>query len=135
GGRGLEDPPPGVLRLLGTQLGSVRSGRRRARIRHIDFPPRVVNHLESKSILTGGTMSSYLITTTPAHRHVAPLLTIARHLIARGHRVRFLTGAKYADAVTAAGAEFLPIPPDSDIDLHRVGDLFPQRAGLAGSAA
>lgn len=80
-------------------------------------------------------MGSYLITTTPAHGHVAPLLTIARHLIARRHRVRFLTGAKYADAVTAAGAEFLPIPPESDIDLDRAGELFPERAGLAGPAA
>lgn len=80
-------------------------------------------------------MGSYLISTTPAHGHVAPLLTIARHLIARGHRVRFLTGAKYADAVTAAGAEFLPIPPESDIDLDRAGELFPERAGLAGPAA
>ncbi len=79
-------------------------------------------------------MSSYLICTTPAHGHVAPLLTIARHLLARGHRVRFLTGSKYADAVTAAGADFLPIPAEADIDLDRAGELFPERAELKGPA-
>lgn len=79
-------------------------------------------------------MSSYLICTTPAHGHVAPLLTIARHLLARGHRVRFLTGSKYADAVAAAGAEFLPIPAEADIDLDRAGGLFPERADLKGPA-
>ena len=42
-------------------------------------------------------MSSYLITCTPAHGHVMPLLQIARHLIAGGDDVRFLTGARYAD--------------------------------------
>lgn len=79
-------------------------------------------------------MSSYLICATPAHGHVAPLLTIARHLLARGDQVRFLTGAKYRDAVDASGAEFVPIPPDADIDLDRAGELFPERARLSGAA-
>lgn len=42
------------------------------------------------------------------------MLGVARRLIARGHRVRFLTGPKYADAVRAAGAEFLPLGPGAD---------------------
>lgn len=37
------------------------------------------------------------------------MLGVARHLISRGHRVRFLTGPGYADAVRAVGAEFLPL--------------------------
>lgn len=79
-------------------------------------------------------MSSYLICATPAHGHVAPLLTIARHLLAQGDHVRFLTGAAYRDAVEASGAQFVPIPPDADIDLDRAGELFPERAGLSGAA-
>lgn len=79
-------------------------------------------------------MRSYLLGCTPAHGHVMPLLVIARHLIGRGHRVRFLTGAKYRDRVVETGAEFLPIPPESDLDLDRAGELFPERAGLKGLA-
>ena len=80
-------------------------------------------------------MGSYLISSTPAHGHVVPLLTIARHLLSQGHRVRFLTGAAYRDAVTAAGVEYLAIPAGADIDLDHATDLFPERAGLKGPAA
>jgi UDP:flavonoid glycosyltransferase YjiC (YdhE family) len=80
-------------------------------------------------------MGSFLICCTPAHGHVVPLLTIARHLLSQGHRVRFLTGAAYQEAVTAAGAEFLPVPPEADIDLDHAADLFPERADLKGAAA
>ena len=70
-------------------------------------------------------MSSYLITCTPAHGHVMPLLQIARHLIARGDDVRFLTSARYADRVQAAGAQFLPLPAEADIDLDDADGAFP----------
>jgi UDP:flavonoid glycosyltransferase YjiC (YdhE family) len=80
-------------------------------------------------------MGSFLICCTPAHGHVVPLLTIARHLLSQGHRVRFLTGAAYREAVRSAGAEFLAIPPEADIDLDHPRDLFPERADLKGPAA
>lgn len=80
-------------------------------------------------------MSSYLITCTPAHGHVMPLLQIARHLIARGDDVRFLTSARYADRVHAAGAQFLPLPAEADIDLDDADGAFPERRGLTGPAA
>jgi MGT family glycosyltransferase len=80
-------------------------------------------------------MSSYLITCTPAHGHVMPLLQIARHLIAGGDDVRFLTGARYADRVRAAGAQFLPLPAEADIDLDDADAAFPERRGLTGPAA
>ena len=80
-------------------------------------------------------MSSYLITCTPAHGHVMPLLQIARHLIARGDDVRFLTSPRYADRVRAAGAQFLPLPPEADIDLDDADGAFPDRRGLRGPAA
>ena len=80
-------------------------------------------------------MSSYLITCTPAHGHVMPLLQIARHLIARGDHVRFLTSARYADRVRAAGAQFIALPADADVDLDDVDAAFPERVGLKGPAA
>ena len=80
-------------------------------------------------------MSSYLITCTPAHGHVVPLLQIARHLISRGHVVSFLTSSRYADRVEAVGARFVALPTDADIDLDDADGAFPERGGLTGPAA
>jgi UDP:flavonoid glycosyltransferase YjiC (YdhE family) len=80
-------------------------------------------------------MSTYLITCTPAHGHVTPLLAVTRHLVAAGHRVRFLTGAPYADRVRTAGAEFLSLPLEADIDLDDADAAFPDRRGLTGPKA
>ena len=49
-------------------------------------------------------MPSHLIAAVPIHGHVAPLLPIAAHLVARGDTVRFLTGSRFADVVAATGA-------------------------------
>jgi MGT family glycosyltransferase len=80
-------------------------------------------------------MSSYLITCTPAHGHVLALLQVARHLVAQGHDVGFLTGRRYADRVIAAGARFLPLPEEADVDLDDADGAYPERAGLTGPAA
>jgi len=80
-------------------------------------------------------MSSYLITCTPAHGHVVPLLQIARHLLSRGHRVSFLTSGRYAERVESAGARFIPLPVEADVDLDDADGAFPERVGLTGSAA
>ncbi|MEU4014286.1 glycosyltransferase [Microbacterium sp. NPDC028030] len=80
-------------------------------------------------------MSSYLITCTPAHGHVVPLLQIARHLLAQGHDVSFLTSSRYAERVEAAGARFLPLPAEADVDLDDADGAFPERVGLTGPAA
>lgn len=77
-------------------------------------------------------MASILITCTPAHGHVVPSLAAAAHLVAAGHDVRVLTGARYADRVAAAGAEFLPLPAEADIDLDHPNEAFPERATLRG---
>lgn len=77
-------------------------------------------------------MASILITCTPAHGHVIPSLAAAKHLVAGGHDVRVLTGAAYRDRVLAAGAEFLPLPVEADIDLDHPNDVFPERATLRG---
>lgn len=80
-------------------------------------------------------MSSYLLTCTPAHGHVLSLLQVARHLIATGHEVAFLTSPRYADRVIAAGARFVPLPPAADVDLDDADAAFPERVGLTGPAA
>lgn len=80
-------------------------------------------------------MSSYLITCTPAHGHVMPLLQIARHLLSRGHEVSFLTSIRYIDRVTATGARFIPLPEEADVDLDDADGAFPERVGLTGPAA
>lgn len=80
-------------------------------------------------------MSSYLIASVPVHGHVSPLLPIAAQLVARGDTVRFLTGARFATAVSATGAAHVPLPPEADFDDRDVVARFPERAGLAPLAA
>ncbi|PTA46440.1 macrolide family glycosyltransferase [Micromonospora sp. RP3T] len=45
----------------------------------------------------------------PADGHVNPTLPFAAELVRRGHRVTYATSDRFAAAVTATGAEFLPI--------------------------
>ncbi|TPX03726.1 glycosyltransferase, partial [Schumannella luteola] len=63
-----------------------------------------------------------------------PLLAVTRHLVASGHRVRFLTGERYRSAVEAAGAEWLPLPAEADYDDRDMDAAFPGRVGLSGPA-
>jgi MGT family glycosyltransferase len=79
-------------------------------------------------------MSSILITSVPAHGHVTPLLTVAEHLVKRGDDVRFITGARFADAIAATGATHLPLPQEADYDESLFGE-FPERAALKGVKA
>ncbi|MDQ0727556.1 glycosyltransferase [Microbacterium sp. W4I20] len=80
-------------------------------------------------------MSEYLITCTPAHGHVMPLLQIAGHLLEAGHGVSFLTSERYAERVIAVGARFVALPADADVDLDDADGAFPERVGLKGPAA
>ncbi|PNH85157.1 glycosyltransferase [Arthrobacter sp. AFG20] len=59
-------------------------------------------------------MSSVIVCSGPHDGHVSPMLGVARRLIDRGHRVRFLTGPAYEDAVKDIGAEFLPLGPGAE---------------------
>src|SRR5690348_16556412 len=80
------------------------------------------------------TSLSLMICSTPVHGHLTPLLAVTRHLVASGHRVRFLTGARYRGAVEAAGAEWLPLPAEADYDDRDMDAAFPGRVGLSGPA-
>ncbi|MEW5811373.1 MAG: glycosyltransferase [Actinomycetota bacterium] len=77
---------------------------------------------------------SIVIAAVPAHGHVTPLLTVAENFTARGDRVRFLTGARFAARVEASGARFVPLPPEADFDESFLDD-FPERARLTGVRA
>lgn len=50
----------------------------------------------------------------PAAGHVNPTLSVARELVARGHRVTYALSENYAERVLATGAELLPYPLDED---------------------
>jgi UDP:flavonoid glycosyltransferase YjiC (YdhE family) len=65
-------------------------------------------------------MLSILLAANVADGHVGPMLGVAEHFAGSGHRVRFLTGDRFADAVRSTGAEFLPWPAEAQIDHQAV---------------
>src|SRR5690606_3209191 len=94
----------------------------------------VFNTTRTKRTPKVRTMASILITSTPVVGHVTPLLPVAQTLVDAGHRVRFLTGDRYRDAVEQTGAEYLPLPDGADFDDRRIDEQFPGRVGLTGPA-
>lgn len=76
-------------------------------------------------------MARFLIAATPLPGHVSPLLGIARHMASRGHEVVVNTGSMFRAQTEAAGARFVPLLPDIDLDYRRVDELFPERMTLA----
>ena len=56
---------------------------------------------------------------------MAPILTVARHLVNAGHRVRMLTGSRFAPAVSATRAEFVALPEEADCDDRNLDESFP----------
>jgi len=82
-------------------------------------------------------VSDILIASVPIHGHVTPLLAVADGLVERGHRVRFLTGARFAAQVERTGSVFLPLPADADYDDRLLGNAAPaagepRPSGIAG---
>ncbi len=59
-------------------------------------------------------MSRVLLCASPIYGHVAPMITIGRHLVSSGHQVSILTGSRFADAVRAAGMEAISLPAACD---------------------
>ncbi|UNX54135.1 glycosyltransferase [Georgenia sp. TF02-10] len=78
-------------------------------------------------------MSSLLLCSTPVHGHVTPLLTVSSALVAAGHDVRFLTGARYRRAVEQTGARWVPLPAEADYDDRDMDAAFPGRTGRSGA--
>ena len=81
-------------------------------------------------------MPSIILATAPIHGHVSAYLPIARHLVARGDQVRFVTGSRFADAVADTGATHVALAAESDFDDRMdLNATFPERAELRGTAA
>ena len=79
-------------------------------------------------------MASIIFAAVPVHGHVTPLLTVARHFVTRGDRVRFLTGSRFAEVVKATGAQHIPLPPEADFDDRQdLDETFPERVRLKGA--
>ena len=78
-------------------------------------------------------MSHYLIASVPIHGHVSPLLAAAAGLVARGHTVRFLTGARFSEVVERTGSAFVALPAEADYDDRLLAGANEDRpSGLAG---
>ena len=80
-------------------------------------------------------MPEILIASCPPVGHIAPLLNVARGLVARGDRVTVLTSARHAAKIRAVGADPRPLPygadyDDSSFDANLPGEL--ERADVAG---
>ncbi len=56
----------------------------------------------------------FVLCTTPAQGHTAPLLALARRLVADDHAVTFFTTAHYRGQVEATGASFVAFAPEDD---------------------
>jgi UDP:flavonoid glycosyltransferase YjiC (YdhE family) len=77
-------------------------------------------------------MARYLLASTPVHGHVAPMTNIAAGLVRAGHRVRFLTGALFREAVEATGAQHVALPAAVDYDARDIDAAFPGRTKRSG---
>jgi MGT family glycosyltransferase len=56
----------------------------------------------------------FVLCTTPAQGHTAPLLALARRLVDDGHEVVFFTTEHYREKVAGTGAGFVPFAPEYD---------------------
>lgn len=80
-------------------------------------------------------MRNILIASVPIHGHVSPLNAVASGLVERGHEVRFMTGARFEDAVRATGATFVPLPAEADFDDRLIGVRGDDEPRLSGVKA
>lgn len=67
-------------------------------------------------------MPSYLLCSSPIQGHVAPMLAIGQHLVARGHAVTMITGSRFQDAVVGIGAEHRSLSGAADYDDRTMWD-------------
>lgn len=79
-------------------------------------------------------MARILFATVPIAGHVYPFLGVARALAARGHSLRWYTGARFRAEVERTGARHEPYVRARDFDDHRMELAFPGRAERQGLA-
>jgi MGT family glycosyltransferase len=76
-----------------------------------------------------------LFCSSPIYGHISPLATVAADLVKRGHRVTFLTGAKYRALVESRGLVFAPLPSEVDYDDADLDAWLPDRSDRKGLGA
>jgi MGT family glycosyltransferase len=74
---------------------------------------------------TGAATRRFVLCTTPAHGHTAPLVAVARRLVDEGHEVVFFTTEHYRATVEATGARFVPFA--AEYDAHDLMVANPER--------
>ncbi|VVJ17341.1 Putative glycosyltransferase [Amycolatopsis camponoti] len=75
-------------------------------------------------------MTRVLVCVQPARGHVGPTKPIVEALLAAGHDVTVVTGARYREAFGNATVKLLP--PEADFDETDLDGSIPGRAGLKG---
>jgi MGT family glycosyltransferase len=80
-------------------------------------------------------MARFLIAATAVPGHVFPLLTVAQHLVGRGHEVVVHTGSLFRERAGATGARFVAFRPEIDIDYRQLDERFPERRKIAPGPA
>ncbi|MEV4053416.1 nucleotide disphospho-sugar-binding domain-containing protein [Amycolatopsis sp. NPDC049688] len=77
-------------------------------------------------------MTRVLVCVQPARGHVGPVKPIAEALIAAGHEVLVVTGARYRETFEKLGATVELLPPEADFDETDLDGSVPGRAGKRG---
>ncbi|OXM62166.1 glycosyltransferase [Amycolatopsis vastitatis] len=77
-------------------------------------------------------MASVLVCVHPARGHVGPTKPIVEALIAAGHEVAVVTGARYRETFEKLGATVELLPPAADFDETDLDGSIPGRAGKRG---
>src|SRR5690606_4056715 len=77
-------------------------------------------------------MSSVLVCVQPARGHVGPTKPLVAALVAAGHDVAVITGARYRDAFTELGADVTVLLGEVDFDETDLNGSIPGREGLRG---
>jgi UDP:flavonoid glycosyltransferase YjiC (YdhE family) len=77
-------------------------------------------------------MTKFLFATMPFDGHFNPLTTIAMHLSAQGHDVRWYAGPSYASKLSDLGIPHVPFKRAREVSGENIAELFPERAGLKG---
>ena len=75
-----------------------------------------------------------MVTAMPFSGHVAPMAAVAAALVARGHEVRFYTGAAFRGRIERTGARFVPWRNAPDFDEQNLPATFPRLRGKKGFA-
>jgi UDP:flavonoid glycosyltransferase YjiC (YdhE family) len=77
-------------------------------------------------------MTRVLVCVQPARGHVGPTKPIVEALLAAGHEVAVVTGARYRAAFEKLGATVKVLPPEADFDETDLEGSIPGRAGRKG---